>query len=88
MPIKKSARKYMQSSQKKEVKNKTVKDDMKKAIKKAKEVIEAEKKDLKKIKERLAKAQKIIDKAVQKKVIKKNTGARKKSQLFKNNKQK
>lgn len=79
MPIKESARKYMRVTKRKTERNKKVKGTFKGAIKKTREAVKAGKtEDAKKW---LASAIKSLDKASQKKVIKKNTAARKKSRL-------
>lgn len=81
MPIKKSAKKYMRVTDRKTVKNKKVKGAYRSAIKKTKEAVAS--KDLKNATEWLKKTIKTLDKAIQKKVIKKNTGARYKSRINK-----
>ncbi len=79
MPISKSAKKFMRSSDKRRIRNLAVKKNMRVFTKKAYEWIK--KGDLKKAKEFSVKAVQAIDKASQKKVIKKNKANRKKSQL-------
>ncbi len=79
MPIKKSAIKYMRVTAKNTVRNKIVTGVVKGAIKKTREAVTAGKIDV--AQAELKKAIKAIDKAAQKKVIKKNTAARKKSRL-------
>lgn len=79
MPIKKSAEKYMRVTKRKTAQNKTVKGVLKSAIRKTREAAAAG--NASEAKEWLRKAQKAIDKAAQKKVIKKNTASRKKSRL-------
>jgi small subunit ribosomal protein S20 len=79
MPIKKSAKKYMRVTNRKTVRNKKVSGVFKAAIKKTKETVIAGK--VSEAQELLKKAIKAIDKAAQKKVLKKNTAARKKSRL-------
>lgn len=79
MPIKKSAKKYMRVTAKNTLRNKVVTGVMKSAIKKTREAVAADKID--EAQETLKKAIKALDKAAQKKVIKKNTAARKKSRL-------
>ena len=81
MPIKKSAKKYVKVSAKKQAGNVHVKKMMRELIKKVRDEIKNE--DWKKAKESLLAAVKAIDRASQKKVIKKNTAARKKSRLVK-----
>lgn len=79
MPIKKSAKKYMRQTATRTGQNKIVKGVVKSAIKKTREAVAGG--DQAVAKEWLQKAQKALDKAAQKKVIKKNTAARKKSRL-------
>lgn len=79
MPIKKSAKKYMRQTATRTGQNKIVKGVVKSAIKKTREAVTNG--DASVAKEWLQKAQKALDKAAQKKVIKKNTAARKKSRL-------
>lgn len=79
MPIKKSAKKYMKVSAQKAVHNKKVRGVYKSAIKKVREAITE--KNIKKAKTHLKDAIKSLDKAAQKKVLKKNTAARYKSRL-------
>lgn len=79
MPIKKSAKKYMRVTAKNTTRNIIVMGVVKGAIKKTREAVAAS--DIDKSKEWLKKASKALDKAAQKKVIKKNTAARKKSRL-------
>ena len=81
MPIKKSAKKYMRVTERKTAKNKIVKGTFRSAIKKTREAVTAGKID--EAKEWLKKSIKSLDKAAQKKVIKKNTAARRKSRLNK-----
>ena len=85
MPIKKSAKKFMKSSKKKQVRNFAVKRRMKDLIKKTGKHIKSG--DLKKAKEFSRKAFQMIDKAGQKKIIKKNKVNRKKRQLSRDLKQ-
>lgn len=81
MPIKKSAKKYMRVTERKTARNKIVKGMLKSAMKKTREAVSAGKaEDAKKW---LQASIKSLDKAAQKKVIKKNTAARKKSRLNK-----
>jgi small subunit ribosomal protein S20 len=81
MPIKKNAKKYMKSSAKRWADNQKVKKSMKAAIKEVKKLIDDKK--IKKAKESYKKAQKAIDKAAKKNIIKENNAARKKSRLTK-----
>lgn len=81
MPIKDSAKKYMRVTDRKTVKNKKVKGSYRSAVKKTREAIVN--KDFKTASECLKKSIKALDKAVSKKVLKKNTGARYKSRLNK-----
>ncbi|MCX6765393.1 MAG: 30S ribosomal protein S20 [Candidatus Moranbacteria bacterium] len=81
MPIKKSAKKYMRVTGRKTEKNKKIKGILKNAIKRTKEA--AESGNSEEAKKWLKIAVKALDKAVQKKVIKKNTAARKKTRLNK-----
>ena len=82
MPIKNNAKKYIKSSSKRWADNQKVKKSMKAAIKEVKKLIDEKK--LKKAEEAYQKAQKTIDKAAKKNIIKKNNAARKKSRLVKN----
>jgi len=79
VPIKTSAKKYMRVTARKTIKNKKVKGVFRNAIKETKENVAAGK--VAEAQELLKKAIKALDKAAQKKVIKKNTAARKKSRL-------
>ena len=79
MPIKKAAKKYMRVTAKNTLRNKVVTGVVKSAIKKTREAVSAGKLD--EAKEQLKKAVKALDKAAQKKVLKKNTADRKKSRL-------
>jgi len=79
MPIKKSAKKYMRVTATKTEKNRKIKGSFRSAIKAANEAIAG--KDATKAKEFFQKAVKALDKAAQKKVIHKNTAARRKSRL-------
>jgi small subunit ribosomal protein S20 len=82
MPIKDSAKKYMRVTDRKTLKNKKTKGTYRSAIKKTREAIAT--KDFKTASDCLKKSIKALDKAIQKKVLKKNTGARYKSRLNKN----
>ncbi|OGI22108.1 MAG: 30S ribosomal protein S20 [Candidatus Moranbacteria bacterium RIFCSPHIGHO2_01_FULL_55_24] len=79
MPIKKSAEKYMRQTARRTAQNKIVKGVLKSAVRKTREAAQAG--NLSEAKDLFKKAQKAIDKAAQKKIIKKNTAARKKSRL-------
>jgi small subunit ribosomal protein S20 len=81
MPIKKAAKKYMRVTAHKTEKNRKIKGQFRSAIKATKEAITKGEGD--KAKESFKKAQQALDKAAQKKVIKKNTAARTKSRLNK-----
>ncbi|MFA6973262.1 MAG: 30S ribosomal protein S20 [Parcubacteria group bacterium] len=81
MPIKKAAKKYMRVTARKTEKNNKIKGLFRSAIKKTKEAVA--KNDTAQATEELKRAIKALDKAAQKKVIKKNTAARKKSRLNK-----
>lgn len=78
MPIKNAAKKYMRVTERKTALNKSVKGVLKGAIRKAKESAGEKSKETV---ENYKKAQSAIDKAVKRGIIKKNTGARKKSRL-------
>jgi small subunit ribosomal protein S20 len=80
MPNIKSAKKELRKSIKRNAHNKKIKENLKEVVKKTKKSIEANEKEAK---EMLAKALKALDKAAQKKIIKKNTRDRKKSRLHK-----
>jgi small subunit ribosomal protein S20 len=80
MPIKKAAMKALKQSKKKAGRNVKAKKQIKDLLKKSRNFIEKKEKEASvKVKEAI----KAIDKAVQKKIIKKNAGARKKSRLMK-----
>lgn len=79
MPIKESAKKYMRVTERKTERNKIVKGTFKGAIKKTREAVKAGLID--DAQKWLKTAIKSLDKAAQKKVLKKNTAARKKSRL-------
>ena len=81
MPIKKSAKKYMRVTVRKTEKNRKIKGVLKSAVKATREAIGAG--NIEKAQEMLKKSIKALDKAAQKKVLKKNTAARKKSRLNK-----
>ncbi|MEI9966429.1 MAG: 30S ribosomal protein S20 [Candidatus Moraniibacteriota bacterium] len=79
MPIKTSAKKYMRQSARRAQTNKIVKGVVKSAVRKTKEAAQAGNKS--EAQEWFQKAQKSLDKAVSKNIMKKNTAARKKSRL-------
>lgn len=79
MPITKSAKKALRVSDRKRSVNDRTKKVMKEGIKKVQKLAGA--KSTKETKASLSEAYAVIDKAVKKGVIKKNTAARKKSQL-------
>lgn len=81
MPIKKAAKKYMRVTARKTIKNSRIKGAFRSATKQTMEAIV--KGDKAQAKEWFQKTAKALDKAVQKKVIHKNTAARKKSRLNK-----
>ncbi|MFH0856746.1 MAG: 30S ribosomal protein S20 [bacterium] len=80
MPVKKNASKALKQSQKRAIKNFKAKKEIKDFSKKVLKAIDA--KNTEDIKKYSALAIKSIDKATQKKILKKNTGARKKSVLM------
>ncbi len=79
MPIKKNAIKYMRVTAHKTEKNRIVKGVVKSAIRKTREAASAGQID--EAKKFYKEAQKALDKAAEKKIIKKNTAANKKSRL-------
>lgn len=81
MPIIESAKKYMRVTERKTLQNKKIRGSVKSAVKKTRETLAAG--NVTEAKEWYKKAQKAIDKAAQKKIIKKNTAARQKSRLNK-----
>ncbi|PKL72252.1 30S ribosomal protein S20 [Candidatus Kuenenbacteria bacterium HGW-Kuenenbacteria-1] len=81
MPIKKSALKALRQSKKRQLRNQKCKKNLKDLIKKTQKVVFASKKE--EAQKLVIETQKAFDKAVQKKVIKKNTAARKKSRIMK-----
>lgn len=81
MPIKKSAFKALRQGKKKQDRNKKIKSDIVALIRKIRLAISG--KDQSKAADLLKQVIKKIDKASQKKVLKKNTAARKKSRLSK-----
>ena len=81
MPIIKSAKKYMRVSARKNALNKIIRGSFRSAIKKTREAVASQ--NVGEAKKWLAIVVKALDKAAQKKVIKKNAAARKKSRLNK-----
>ncbi|EKE15621.1 MAG: hypothetical protein ACD_11C00116G0008 [uncultured bacterium] len=81
VPIKKSAKKYMRVTERKTLQNKKTKGVFKNAIKKTKEAVADGK--VEEAQKWLKATVKALDKAAQKKVIGKETAARKKSRLNK-----
>ncbi len=81
MPKKKTTKKILKESVKKQQQNKTAKLNIKKLTKDARRAIEA--KSLEQAQGLLQKSIKALDKAAQKGMIKKNTAWRKKSRLMK-----
>jgi len=81
MPIKKASFKDLRQSKKRMARNLKIKNSLKKNIKEGRRLVEAKKADeaQKVIKQSI----KEIDRAIAKGIIKKNTGARKKSRLMK-----
>jgi len=79
MPIKKAAKKYIRVSGRKTAINNRIKGAFRSAVKKTQEALTRG--DAKEAKEWLNKSLTALDKAVQKKVLHKNTAARKKSRL-------
>lgn len=79
MPIKDNAKKYMKVTAKNTERNKAVTGVGKRAIKAAREAISAG--NLDQAREMYSRAQKALDKAAEKNIMKKNTVARKKSRL-------
>jgi len=82
MPNKSAAKKYLRVSKKRHEHNVEIKKNLKAIIKKTRETIE-DSGAVKKAEDLLKEAVRIIDRAAQKKIIKKNTAARKKSRLYK-----
>lgn len=80
MPIKQAAKKALRQTKKRSELNLKVKETYKKAIKTVSKAVEAGDKDLK---EKLRLAQKALDKAAKRGIIKKNTAGRKLSRLAK-----
>jgi small subunit ribosomal protein S20 len=81
MPIKESAKKYMRVTARKTEKNRKIKGQFRSSIKATVEAIS--KGDAEKAQDSLKRSIKALDKAAQKKVLHKNTVARKKSRLNK-----
>lgn len=80
MPVKKFAEKALRQAKKRMGRNLKVKRGIKDLTKKALKAVDA--KNVEDVKKYSASAIKAIDKAIQKKVLKKNTGARRKSALM------
>jgi len=80
MPNLRNAKKALRQADKRAAENKVVKIAMKKAVKAAAQAIEAGEKD---VAEKITFAQKKLDKAAKKGIIKKNTASRKLSRLQK-----
>lgn len=81
MPIKKAAFKALRQSKKRMARNLKIKSGLKKITKESRRLIEAKK--IEEAKKSILQSIKKIDKAISKGIIKKNTGARKKSRLMK-----
>ncbi len=81
MPITKSAKKALRQSKKRRIKNVQKKKNLKGVMKKMQKLV-AEKK-IKEAKALLPQIYKLLDKATKTKLIKKNTGSRKKSRITK-----
>lgn len=81
VPIQKAAKKYVRVTKKKTEKNRKIKGAFRSAIKATKAALAAS--EIDKAQENLKKSIKALDKAVQKKIIHKNTAARMKSRLNK-----
>jgi len=81
MPIKKSAKKYMRVTARKTIRNKKIKGIFRSTIKRTRQAVNAG--EIEKAQEWLKKSVQALDKAAQKKVLKKNTAARYKSRLNK-----
>ena len=80
MPIKKAAMNALRQAKKRTRRNLKVKRNVKELVKQSTKLIEAKEAEAT---QKVKLAIKAIDKAVQNKVLKKNTGARKKSRLMK-----
>ena len=81
MPIIKSAKKRVKTTEKKTAQNKEWKDRLKNAIKDMEKAVEAGDKEA--AAEQLKETKKVIDKAVTRNILHKNNAARKKSRLTK-----
>ncbi|MFP4198812.1 MAG: 30S ribosomal protein S20 [Halanaerobium sp.] len=81
MPIIKSAKKRVKTTEKKTAQNREWKDRLKNAIKDMEKAVEAGDKEA--AAEQLKETKKVIDKAVTRNIIHKNNAARKKSRLTK-----
>ncbi|MBU0597828.1 30S ribosomal protein S20 [Patescibacteria group bacterium] len=81
MPIKKAAKKHLRQTKKRTIKNLGAKNRIKAAIKSAR--LALTNKDKSKAQEQIKKTIKILDKAAQNKILKKNTASRFKSRLMK-----
>ena len=81
MPITKSAQKALRQSKKRRARNIKAKENIRKLLKEVS--ILAEQKNTQKLKEIISKAYRALDKGVKTGLIKKNTVARKKSQIAK-----
>ena len=79
MPIKQAAIKDLRKNRKRAARNKKIKTSLRNLVKENRKNIETEKMDEQILKKTISE----IDRAVRKKIIKKNTAARKKSRLFK-----
>jgi len=80
MPNLKNAKKALRQSKKRQLRNKAVEDKLKKLVKDSRKSIEAKSDKAKDLVQQTIKA---VDKAVQKGILKKNAGNRKKSRLMK-----
>ena len=80
MPNLKNAKKALRQSKKRQLKNKAVNDNIKKLIKDSRKSIDAK---ADKAKDLVHQTIKVVDKAVQKGILKQNNGNRKKSRLMK-----
>ncbi|MBI5071524.1 30S ribosomal protein S20 [Candidatus Falkowbacteria bacterium] len=81
MPIKKAGFKALRQSKKRTARNLKVKSDLKKIIKGSRKLLDDKKAE--EAKKLILQSIKEIDRAISKGIIKKNTGARKKSRLMK-----
>lgn len=80
MPIKQAAIKALRQARKRTLGNRKMKVEMKSLVKKAKAAIEEKNQEAAALSRQL---QQLVDKAVKKGLVKKNTAARKKSRLMK-----